>query len=112
MLTFLKRKETCYFSRYYTKIYESHSLCAATHNLKGGMLCSDANKHISAWQNLVHKLTLIGLRPLAVGGSGDCFFKAVSHQLYGKPDLHYEIRIAGVHHMINHPSGCVVYIGC
>ena len=29
-----------------------------------------------------------GLRPLGVRGVGDCFFRAVSHQLYGNPGRH------------------------
>ena len=32
------------------------------------------------------------LIPLDVGGSGDCFFKSVSHQLYGYLSPHLEIR--------------------
>ena len=37
------------------------------------------------------KLSIYGLRPVDVGGGGDCFFKSVSHQLYGDPNNHLEI---------------------
>lgn len=42
--------------------------------------------------------------PYDVGGSGDCFFKSVSHQLYGTPDLHFQIRMAGIRHLNDHPQ--------
>jgi len=42
--------------------------------------------------------------PYDVGGSGDCFFRSVSHQLYGTPELHFEIRMAGIKHLNNHPE--------
>ena len=29
------------------------------------------------------RLRQLGLRPVDFGGEGDCFFRAVSHQLYG-----------------------------
>ena len=34
------------------------------------------------------RLHQFGLKPLDVGGTGDCFFRAVSHQLYGNPNGH------------------------
>ena len=37
---------------------------------------------------LTQRLRTIGLRSLDIGGDGDCFFKAVSHQLCGTPDCH------------------------
>ena len=42
------------------------------------------------------KLDAINLEPLDVGGDGDCFFHAVSHQLYTTADHHMDIRLAGV----------------
>ena len=42
------------------------------------------------------RLRQLGLRPVDVGGEGDCFFRAVSHQLYGDPNHHLLIRQAGV----------------
>ena len=44
------------------------------------------------------------MRPLDVGGAGDCLFRAVSHQLYGYPDLHFDIRISGVEYMRENPE--------
>jgi len=42
---------------------------------------------------LAARLYRHGLRPLDVGGGGgDCFFRAVAHQLYGNPAFHLNIR--------------------
>ena len=32
-----------------------------------------------------------------VGGGGDCFFCAVSHQLYGNPNNHFHVRSLSFH---------------
>ena len=39
------------------------------------------------------RLHQFGFKPLAIGGAGDCFFRAVSHQLYGNPNSHGIIRL-------------------
>ena len=46
--------------------------------------------------------------PYDFGGSGDCFFKSVSHQLYGTPELHFQIHMAGSRHLKDNPQ---LYIG-
>ena len=45
-----------------------------------------------------------GLRPVDVGGESDCFFQAVSHQLYGDPNHLLLIRQAGVQYLSNNPE--------
>ena len=40
-----------------------------------------------------------GLQSIDVGGAGDCFFRSVSHQLYGNRNHHMRIRTAGVQFM-------------
>lgn len=50
------------------------------------------------------RLRQLGLRPVDVGGDGDCFFRAVSHQLYGDPNHHLLIRQAGVQYPSNNPE--------
>ena len=41
-----------------------------------------------------------GLQSIDVGGAGDCFFRSVSHQLYGNSRNHrIRIRTAGVQFM-------------
>ena len=42
------------------------------------------------------RLRQLGLRPVDVGDGGDCFFRAVSRQLYGDPSHHLFVRQAGV----------------
>ena len=49
-------------------------------------------------------LNQFGLQPLDVGGLGDCFFRAVSHQLYGDPNGHVYIRMSGVEYMKDDPE--------
>ena len=50
------------------------------------------------------RLRQLGLRPVDVGGEGDSFFRAVSHQLYGDPHHHLLIRQAGVRYLSNNPE--------
>ncbi len=44
------------------------------------------------------------LRPFDVSGDGDCFFRAVSHQLYGDPEWHLEVGAAGISYMRDNPE--------
>ena len=75
--------------------------CNTKSSLKGGMHHNTAD---SLWNCLSQRLAQIGLIPHDVGGSGDCFFKSVSHQLYGTADLHVEVRMAGITHLHNYPE--------
>ena len=49
-------------------------------------------------------MSIYGLRPLDVGGGGDCFFKSVSHQLYGDSSHHLAIRAAGIQYLNDNPE--------
>ena len=53
---------------------------------------------------LSFRLCQLGLRPLDVGGAGDCFFRAVSHQLYSDPSHHWYVRQAGIHYLRENPE--------
>ena len=53
---------------------------------------------------LTTRLHRHGLRPLDVGVGGDCFFRAVAHQLYGDPNFHLNIRALGVDYLREHPE--------
>ena len=53
---------------------------------------------------LKNGLNQFGLQPLDVGGLGDCFFRAVSHQLYGNPNGHVYIRMSVVEYMKYNPE--------
>ena len=50
------------------------------------------------------RLHQLGLRPLDVGGAGDCFFRAVSHQLYGDPCHHLHVRQTGIDYLRANPE--------
>ena len=51
-----------------------------------------------------YRLLRYRLRPLDVGGGGDCFFKSVSHQLYHNTSHHLEIRQAGIRYLNENPE--------
>ena len=53
---------------------------------------------------LEQRLRHYQLRPFDVGGDGDCFFRAVSHQLYGDPEHHFEVRTAGITYLRDNPE--------
>ena len=53
---------------------------------------------------LEQRLRHFQLKPFDVGGDGDCFFRAVSHQLYGDPEHHLQVRAAGIAYMRNNPE--------
>ena len=46
--------------------------------------------------------------PCDVGSSGDCFFRSVSHQLYGTADLYFQIRLSGIAHLNNQSPRVVI----
>ena len=56
---------------------------------------------------LASRLARLGLRPLDVGGAGDCFFRAVSHQLFGTAAYHLEVRAVGIEHLGYHPESFI-----
>ena len=73
------------------------------------------NNNLSCFENLsmdVLRMRLHehGLIPFDVGGGGDCFFRAVSHQMFGSPLHHLAIRRAGVQYMRNHPEQFIQYV--
>ena len=57
-----------------------------------------------SWMCLTDRLSQISLMSYDVGGSGDCFFKSSLHQLYGTPELHFQVRMAGIEHLNSHPQ--------
>ena len=65
---------------------------------------SQTTSSIGSTMLLSFQLHQLGLRPLDVGGAGDCFFRAVSHQLYGDPSHHWYIRQAGIHYLRENPE--------
>ena len=46
----------------------------------------------------------MNLQSIDVGGAGDCFFRSVSHQLYGNGSHHMHIHTAGVQFMRDNPE--------
>ena len=60
------------------------------------MLCAQSNID---YEVLSQRLQQLGLAPFDVGGAGDCFFRAVSHQYYATPDLHRRVRLSAIMHM-------------
>ena len=59
---------------------------------------------ISSENLMQSRLGELGLQSIDVGGAGDCFFRSVSHQLYGNSNHHMHIRTAGVQFMRDNPE--------
>ena len=57
------------------------------------------SSYSESYDLLTQRLENLGLCPFDVGGSGDCFFRAVSDQYYHTPDLHRQVRVCSVLHM-------------
>lgn len=53
---------------------------------------------------LHYRMLRHGLRPLDVGGGGDCLVKSISHQLYGDSSHHLEIRTIAVRYFTENPD--------
>lgn len=53
---------------------------------------------------LESRLHQFGLKPLDVGGDGDCLIRAVSPQLYENPNSHGIIRAAGIQFLTENPE--------
>ena len=50
------------------------------------------------------RLSELNRTAVDVGGGGDCFFRAVSDQLYGNPNNHSHIRSLGVQYLLQNPE--------
>lgn len=50
------------------------------------------------------RLSEMGRSALDTGGGGNCFFRAVSHQLYGTPYNHFYIRTLGIQYLLHNPE--------
>ena len=50
------------------------------------------------------RLSELGRVPVNVLGDGNCFFRAVSCQLYNTPDYHLHIRSLGIQHLLHYPE--------
>ena len=59
---------------------------------------------------LTQRLARIGRQPVSIVGDGNCFFRSVSHQLYGTEDCHPQIRALAIQQLINFPEYFVEYI--
>ena len=58
----------------------------------------------SAVSLLESRLSSLNRTALDVGGGGDCFFRAVSHQLFGNPNNHFHVCTLGVQYLEQCPE--------
>ena len=70
-------------------------------------VCDQTALSVSSTLLLNYRLHQLGLRPLDVDGAGDCFFRAVSHQLYGDSSHHLHIREVGVQYLRDNPESFI-----
>ena len=61
-------------------------------------------KQVNSVSLLESRLSELGRIPVNVLGDGNCFFRAVSCQLYNTPEYHLYIRSLGVQHLLHHPE--------
>ena len=65
------------------------------------VLCSESVNTVSLLES---RLLEVGRLPVNVLGDGNCFFRAVSCQLYNTPEYHLYIRFLGVQHLLHNPE--------
>ena len=70
-----------------------------TDNLNG--VCPSTTNTVSL---LDFRLSELGRTAIETGGGGDCFFRSVSHQVYGSPNDHFYVRSLGIQHLTHHPE--------
>ena len=58
-------------------------------------------KSVSSVSLLESRLSQLGRLPMNVLGDGNCFFRAVSYQLYNTPEYHFYIRYLGIRHLLH-----------
>ena len=91
-------------------IYRQNVLFSGDIKLNPGprTVCNAAGKRIIPFDgsNFIFRYRLLrhNLRPLDVGGGGDCLYRSVSHQLYGNEGHHLDIRAEGVKYLREHPE--------
>ena len=59
---------------------------------------------------LTNRLRELDLAPFDCGGNGDCFFRSVSHQIFGSAVNHLAVRLAGVEYLRNHPEEFIQFL--
>ena len=70
-------------------------------------VCDQTALSVGSTVLLNYRLRQLGLRPHDVGGAGDCFFRAVSHQLYGDSSHHLHVREVGVQYLRDNPESFI-----
>ena len=105
-ISFTKRR--CHKNGFTTIKFKSElnsgTLSPQSSYLRGGMEPHSLSTNLASVSRLTARLAAIGLRPFDVGGQGNCFFKSVSHQIYGDAAMHINIRMAGIRYLIDHPE--------
>ena len=86
------------------KTYDKHLLFVC-----GNIELNPGPVNISSMLVLTTRLARIGQNPVNTIGDGNCFFRSVSHQLYGTEDRHPQIRALAIQHLINSPEHFVEY---
>ena len=70
----------------------------------GKLVQTNLTHENNPYSRLTERLSLKGLQPFDVGGCGDCFFRAISHQYYGTPEFHTQVRQAGINNLEAYPE--------
>ena len=76
---------------------ESSNQCSATNTCNLVAYRSSSANSVSLLET---RFSQLNRTAVDVGGGGDCFFRAVSHQLYDNPNKHSHIRSLGVQYLL------------
>ena len=88
-------------SRFPFKITRLFKRRKRTSNQSDYAMCSSPANFITLLET---RLCNLDRTAIDVGGGGDCFFRAVSHQLYGTPNNHFYLRSVGVQYLVHNPE--------
>ncbi|XP_028394415.1 OTU domain-containing protein 5-like [Dendronephthya gigantea] len=72
--------------------------------LSGDVELNPGPENISNISVLTTRLARIGRKPVNIVGDGNCFFRSISHQLYGTETRHAQIRANAIQHLILCPE--------
>ena len=70
-------------------------------NQSNNAMCSSPTNFVPLLET---RLSNLNRTAIDVGGGGDSFFRAVSHQLYGNPNNHFYLRSVGVQYLVHNPE--------
>ncbi len=106
------------YDKKFSILYKMLFMCGDIEKNPGPVVNFDENMRVnnrecydcSSLSLLRNRLRAVGLVPFDCGGNGDCFFRSVSHQIFGSVANHLRVRFAGVEYLRNHCEEFVEFL--